>query len=289
MKLIPKNIIKTFSSSQRKGIVSLVILVVLLQVSIFLYNNQNSSLDANQFNQASVNYYQNKIDSLKELNKKPKIFPFNPNFIDDTKGYRLGMTVEEIDKLLNFRKTDQYVNSAKDFQKVTGVSDAWLEENSPYFKFPEWTQKSNSSSNNSNYSNSDNVPIKDINKATTADLILIKGIGPAYADRIIKERDKLGGFVHINQIDFVWGLPPEVFEPVKKKFKIVNKPHIQKININKASKEDVLKIPYINNQVAREILILRSKSDNPLNIEDMKKIKGFPLDKLNIIALYLDF
>jgi hypothetical protein len=53
------------------------------------------------------------------------LYPFNPNFITDFKGYKLGMSVQEID-LLEYRKGNKYVNSPKEFQAVTQVSDSLL-------------------------------------------------------------------------------------------------------------------------------------------------------------------
>ena len=279
-----------FTSSQRKGIFVLLLLIILIQVAFYYYRNTPTNFNDFQIDEASIAFYQKEIDSLKQLKSKRTIYPFNPNFIDDHKGYFLKMKVEEIDKLLAFRKLDKYVNSAKEFQQITGVSDEWLAEYSPYFKFPDWTQKKQNTSLNDNYvSKIETISIKDINKATLDDLMLIKGIGPAYAERILNEREKYGGFVHIDQVNYIYNLPPDVISSLKKYFRIGTKPIINKINVNTASREELSKIPYISYQLSREILIYRSKSDNLLKIEDMKKIKGFPLDKLNIITLYLDF
>ena len=279
-----------FTSSQRKGIFVLLFLIILIQVAFYYYRNTPTDFKDFQIDEASIAFYQKEIDSLKQLKSKRTIYPFNPNFIDDHKGYFLKMKVEEIDKLLAFRKLDKYVNSAKEFQQITGVSDEWLAEYSPYFKFPDWTQKKQSTSLNDNYVfKTETISIKDINKATLDDLMLIKGIGPAYAERILNERTKFEGFVHIDQVNYIYNLPPDVISSLKKYFRIGAKPIINKINVNTASREELSKIPYISYQLSREILIYRSKSDNLLKIEDMKKIKGFPLDKLNIITLYLDF
>lgn len=275
-----------FTSSQRKGIFVLLFLIFIIQIAFFYYRNNSSDFNDFQIDASTIALYQKEIDSLKQLKSKRKIYPFNPNFITDDKGYFLEMKIEEIDKLLAFRKSDKYVNSAKEFQQVTGVSDEWLVKYSPYFKFPEWTQQK---SNNQYTAQSVSIAVKDINKATLDDLILIKGIGPAFAERILNERNKYSGFVHMDQVNFVYGLPPEVVHSLKKYFKIGSKPVVNRININTASREELSKIPYINYQLSREILIYRSKSDNLLKIEDLKKIKGFPLDKLNIIALYLDY
>ena len=84
---------------------------------------------------------QAKIDSLKAMHgliDSVSIFPFNPNYISDYKGYTLGMSPDEINRLHNFRKLNRYVNSAEEFQGVTKVSDSLLGVISPYFKFPDW-------------------------------------------------------------------------------------------------------------------------------------------------------
>ena len=64
--------------------------------------------------------FQTEIDSLKQIKRDyiPKIYPFNPNFITDFKGHKLGMSVAEIDRLLAFRKTNKYVNTPEDLEKV---------------------------------------------------------------------------------------------------------------------------------------------------------------------------
>lgn len=284
------NRFRQFTSSQRKGLYVLLFLMFAIQLIYYFSKNRLSNFNDFQINHDSIVFYQAQIDSLKQIRSKRKIYSFNPNFIDDQKGYFLKMKVEEIDKLKAFRNQDKYVNSAKEFQKVTGVSNEWLSEYSVYFKFPDWTQnKTNQKLNYDSASKEFSISVKDINKATKEDLMLIKGIGPAFSERILNERNKYGGFVHLDQLNFIYGLPPEAIASLKKYFKIGGKPSIQKININTASREELSRIPYINYQLSREILIYRSKSEDLLKVEDLKKIKGFPLDKLNIITLYLDY
>ena len=112
-----------YSKSQRSGIFLLVLLCVIFQFAFFYLSP--SSFKVNEIEKQKWISLQTKVDSLKveKQNYIPKIYPFNPNFITDYKGSKLGMSVAEIDRLLNFRKTNQYVNSASEFQKVTQVSD----------------------------------------------------------------------------------------------------------------------------------------------------------------------
>ena len=57
---------------------------------------------------------------------------------------------------IKFRESNQWVNSAKEFQQVTKVSDSLLATISPYFKFPDWVTNPKPKSNgyNNSYSNS---------------------------------------------------------------------------------------------------------------------------------------
>ena len=131
-----------FNNNQRKGIILLVVLIGVLQGILFLVKAQETKAVASYKIDIVT---QQKIDSLKQLSlTKYKVQPFNPNFITDAKGFKLGMSTEEIDRLLAFRASGKYVNSADEFQKVTGVSKSQLAKMIPYFKFPEWLQNKKS-------------------------------------------------------------------------------------------------------------------------------------------------
>ena len=127
-----------FSREQRTGVFLLFTIIIIFQLVYFFVDFSSFSKESpEKENWLSL---QSQIDSLKQekLDYVPKIYPFNPNFITDYKGYKLGMSVPEIDRLLAFRKQNKYVNSAKEFQAVTKVSDSLLNAISPYFKFPDW-------------------------------------------------------------------------------------------------------------------------------------------------------
>ncbi len=276
-----------FSNKQRRALVVFVVIIVLLQFVILIAKSRSFTNETANYKVDAATQLQ--IDSLKQLAlKKYDLQPFNPNFINDYKGFKLGMTTVEIDKLLKYRATGKYINSAAEFQQVTGVSTEMLGKISPYFKFPEWTQNKKS---NTYTENSEPVVLKniDLNKATIEDLVAIKGIGDYYANAVVNEREKLGGFVSIHQIDFIKGLRPEAIKILKQNTSIKVAATIIKVNVNTASKEDLAKIPYITSYLAREIVVYRSKQENPLKIEDLEKINNFPLDKLKIIKLYLAF
>ena len=274
----------------------MVLLILLLQ--IFIYTDVFSSGKINDVNQPELLAFQSQIDSLKAIeieNRKPKIYPFNPNYITDYKGEQLGMSLMEIDRLLAFRKTNKFVNSKNEFQKVTKVSDSLLDKISTYFKFPDWVvkrseQNAKSSITSTKVKNSylkKTISTTDINKATAEDLRTISGIGPAFSERIIKYRSKLQGFSFESQIYEIWGIEKEVAKKVISTFKIIKKPILKKTNVNTATFKELLNTPYVNYDLSKKILEYRDEVAELQNISELKNIKDFPLELYDQIVLYL--
>lgn len=201
------------------------------------------------------------------------------------------MSLEEIDRLLDYRKLNKFVNSKKEFQQITKVSDSLLTEISPYFKFPDWILKKDKKKFNTKKSKakyvSKIISTSDINKATAEDFRVISGIGIAFSERIIKYRNKLQGFSLNSQLAEVWGLEQEVVDRVFTRFKITQKPEIKKLNINTVSFKELLKNPYIDYDLCIKIFNYRDEVAELQDISELKKIKNFPLDKYNRIVLYL--
>lgn len=205
------------------------------------------------------------------------------------------MSVQEIDRLLAFRKENKYVNSAEEFQEVTQISDSLLKVLSPLFKFPDWTQKKNDfKTEKKEYAQKavakkEKVVLKDINEASQEDLIKVYGIGEALSSRILKQKEILGGFVSMEQLGEVWGLSSEVIIELNNHFIVIVPSNFKKIPINDASLKELSQFPYFKYSLAKQIVTYRSMNGNFDNIEDLSKIKGFPVEKAKIISLYLEF
>lgn len=252
-----------------------------------------TTLEVNVKEQKKWLAFQSKVDSLKNSNAKYKvtIYPFNPNFITDFKGYKLGMSVEEIDRLLAYRKLNKFVNSASEFQTVTRVSDSLLHVISPYFKFPDWVKNKQNKLVSYEYkpfSKPKPVEILDINESSKEDLMKIYGIGDKISDRILEQKEKYGAFVSMEQLQDIWGLSPEVIEKLTTHFCIKNTSKCKKININEATVKELSNFPFFRYQLAKDIVIYRTMN-SIITFADLSKIKGFPVEKIKIIALYLEF
>lgn len=289
-----------FSKGHYFGIAILICSIGLLQLFIYWYNNQKdtTSLDLNPEDKNWL-LAQNEIDSLKEAAQENsnKIYPFNPNFISDYKGYKLGMSETQIDKLHQFRKQNKYVNSNAEFQKLTGVSNEWMKQYARYFKFPDWVTNKTSKNYQSKYENTyqkfdkkeSKIVVQDLNTANQVELEKAYMIGEKFALKIISERERFGNFASMDQLGFIWGISPEAIADLNKKFQIKSSENLKKININTSTIKELQQFPYFNYTIAKNIVTFRSMNGDFKSSEDLTNVKQFPLEKLKIIALYLEF
>ncbi|MEX0360366.1 MAG: ComEA family DNA-binding protein, partial [Allomuricauda sp.] len=275
-----------FNKQERSGIFFLLLLIIVLQ-GVYFYVSSSSNTEPSKF--LVDNLEQSWVDSLRHIQQqKPsfKLYPFNPNFIKEYKGYTLGIAPDELDRLYAFRKQGKYVNSAEEFQRVTLVSDSLLLHIAPYFKFPNWNNSAKSTfTKKRNASN--RVEILDLNKATAQDLKKVKGIGDKLSARIVKFRDRLGGFLVEEQLHDVYGLEPEVVERTLKKFKVLTLPEIRKVNVNTATVEELSRLIYINQSLAQEIVQFRQVNGSFKSLGDLTKVETFPNERIDRIKLYL--
>src|SRR5690606_26086364 len=165
-----------FNKQQRNGIFFLLLFIVIFQSVYFFIDFSDKDIKVPE---EKLVAFQKQIDSLKDIEIKlrttPKIFPFNPNYLDDHKAYSFGMSNEQIDKLFQYRSQGRFVNSTEEFQKLTGISDSLLSVMSPYFAFPDWVKKDSIYDDKKNEKNF--IESKDLNAVTVEDLKKISGIG----------------------------------------------------------------------------------------------------------------
>lgn len=279
-----------FNSSQRNGILFLLLLVSgFAVISNYIDFTTENLLDTNSKEVLAV---QKELDSIRTLlmeSNQPKIYPFNPNFITDFKGYKLGMSSEEIDRLLGYRKQNKWINSKEDFQKVTKVSDSFLDQISSYFKFPDWigNPKPKYSDWRKGFKEKTFDQKIDLNIATQLQLEEINGIGKSFSKRIVDYRRKLVGFSDDIQLYEVYGLDYQVVNRILNEFTVKTPKEIIKMNLNKISASDIATIPGISFELAKRIWEFRILNERIVDFMELKKIEGLTERKLQGIQLYL--
>lgn len=281
---------------QRKGVFGLITVMLLLLIYSFWSKQEKESPLELETGFSESDLIQNFLDSIKNtvIIERPtfQIAPFNPNFISDHKGYTLGMSPEEIDRLHNYRDKGEWVNSTQEFQKVTGVSDSLLTAISPFFKFPEWVEQRNNAPTKTKPLAKPQTGLtydqkKDLNEATQEELMEVMGIGGVLSRRIVHYRSQIGGFKGDVQLKDIYGLNFETRERLLEKFTVKSPVQTPLIDLNEATVVDLLQVPYINYELARKVVDYRLTREGFTSFDQLAEIEGFPYGKMESVKLYL--
>ena len=124
----------------------------------------------------------------------------------------------------------------------------------------------------------------EINGADTTLLMKIPGIGSYYASRIVRYRERLGGFASARQLEEIDGLPESAIAYIK-----IDNQQIHKMNLNKLTLNQLKKHPYLNFYQAKEICDYRRLKGPLHSIEDLKLLKDFPPDEIDRLKPYICF
>jgi len=265
--------------------------IVLFLILIFFYFFKNSDQGKTNFKELIV--FQKQVDSLRQvMNEEKKIYkirPFNPNYITDHKGYVLGMSTEELDRLYGYRELGKWVNSIEEFKTVTNISDSLLQVIAPFFKFPKWIQESKKQKGRKKMPILSFAEKKDLNKVSAEELEKKIGVPDFISKRIVNYRKKLNGFIDDLQLKDVSGIYQYQRNKILALYTVKSKKIFDKIDINKASVKELMKVPYFDFETALEIRDFVKKENGISNINELKKVEGFSLEKIDRIALYLEF
>lgn len=282
------------SAAQRNGILFFILLLIGSLCFQYFWFIPNETKVEFAFSEEDVLELQEEVDSIKQAKEeasKPKIYPFNPNYLKDFKAYQLGITTQEFDRLKKFRDDGEWINSASDFQEVTQISDSLLAAIKPYFKFPDWViaqQKRENEFKKYQSQLKTDAQKQNLNTATSIQLQEISGIGEVLAKRIVRRREKIGGFRSNLQLKDIWGLKYQVRAKLLEEFTVKLDEELEKIDINKANVVQLTEVPYFDYELAREIVHFIKVREGITNFEELSKIYDFPSDKIDRIKLYLE-
>ena len=85
----------------------------------------------------------------------------------------------------------------------------------------------------------------------------------------------------------MYGLSPEVIKRITNQFTVKTPREIKKLNLNSASIDELVTIQHIDYEIAHEIIDQRTLREGFKSFNELTKVKGFPIDKIEIIKLYL--
>lgn len=130
--------------------------------------------------------------------------------------------------------------------------------------------------------------VVEINSADTTVLKGVPGIGSTFANRIVKYRNLLGGFCHIEQLKEVYGIDEAKYELLKDWFS-VDTAKISKIQINILSAKELAAHPYISFSQAEVMLKLRKRKGEIKSWDELRFLEEFQEDDYIRLCSYISF
>ena len=221
------------------------------------------------------NSYKSRPGSFEKV--QGELFYFDPNTITFSEWRRLGIREKTASTIQKYVSRGGHFYKAEDLGKIWGLHKDEIERLLPYVRIAE---KNHS---NAYYptTHSDNKTFKpfrkveqqpfDVNNADSAMLDSLPGIGPRLAKRILAFREKLGGFISVDQVKETYALPDSTFLKIRPKL-FIGSSEVKKIDINVCTIDQLKTHPYIRYQIANAIIQYRTQHGAYNSLADLKNI-----------------
>ncbi|WP_164112470.1 MULTISPECIES: helix-hairpin-helix domain-containing protein [Sphingobacterium] len=294
------------SLAEQRGFITLSLIVLFLLSIPYLYDaiRKDESLEHEVilFNDLkSDSVYFNRLTGSRPRflqSKEVDLDEFDPNGLSIERWTNLGLSVKQAQVIKNFESKGGRFRKKEDLSRIYAISEEDYKRLLPYIKINSIADIGHTSyEQGTDFKKKDNVvyPTKerkevlvDIGNADSTAWVLLKGIGPVLAKRIIKYREALGGFHDVNQIAEVYGLPSETFALIKDKLYLPEEP-VKKIKINKTSLNELAKHPYISWKQAQWIINYREQHGFYEDLKSLESIRLLNQDFFRKIEPYLEF
>jgi DNA uptake protein ComE-like DNA-binding protein len=223
-------------------------------------------------------------------NNKNALFVFDPNTATKEQLIKLGFKDKTANTLINYRSKGGHFRKKEDLKKVYGLSDALYKKLEPFILITEEQKQIASYEPNPEKeikNSKKSTQIIELNSADSLQLLELPGIGPGFTKRILKYRNLLGGFYHIEQLKEVYGLQDSTYQLIKDKVS-ANADLVKKIDLNTENFKELNKHPYLSYEDVKAIFNYRRKN-GPINSFDQIKTIFTDENTINKLKPYLPF
>lgn len=161
------------------------------------------------------------------------------------------------------------------FEKAVRIADSLdeLARKSKYKKFRSFAAYPGKDSLNMYRPYPKEVFVIELNSADTFELQRLRGIGPSFARRIIKYRERLGGFTNKSQLLEIWGMDTTKYNVIREHL-AVNPDSVHLINLNTVTFKELLAHPYFPFEITKAIMLYRKDHKKFVNPGELKNIKA---------------
>jgi len=222
-------------------------------------------------------------------------FAFDPNTADERQLQRLGLRPWQVRNLLKYRAAGGTFRRPDDFARLYGLSREQYESLRPYIRI---SGSSEASPDRPAYESSSVAPRDTViyprklipgetvalNAADTAALKHVPGIGSGYAARVVRYRQRLGGFVSTDQLRDINGFPEDAIS-----YFVLDAVEVRRININSLTLAQLKAHPYINFYQAKAITDYRRLHGPLRSLQQLRLLPEFSESDIRRLEPYIAY
>lgn len=259
------------------------------------------------------------------LQSDSTLFSFNPNTADSSALRLLGLSQRVTTNIVKYRRAGGRFRHKEDLARIYGMDSTSFALLKPYICIPDEQTKTTAKNlrADTRHQVADTLPATnilsgdtfptlqprkenpyrdymanklhegeflDLNRADTADLKRIPGIGSYYAAAIVNYRRQLGGYVSLSQL-----------QELGERYDIDNLPEnigdwftlepgtCHTIDVNKATLKQLKEHPYIGYYRAKAIMDLRKSEGKIINLRQLSFLDAFSAEDITRLEPYLTF
>lgn len=204
-----------------------------------------------------------------------QLFQFNPNGLPVDQWVLLGLSERQAEAIHKYEARGGRFRTKDDLGRMRVVDPELFALWKPYIQLPERAEAAGRPSRGQGRQPRDTAravrvegrerqaspqALVELNAADSAGLVAVRGIGPAFARGIIRYRERLGGFISLDQLAEVPILrdKPESVEQLKRQLTL-DPGAVRQIPINTCAVEELARHPYMNWKVAKALIAYRQQ------------------------------
>ncbi|MBK1440264.1 helix-hairpin-helix domain-containing protein [Parapedobacter sp. ISTM3] len=216
-------------------------------------------------------------------------FPFDPNGLAVVAWKRLGLSDRQIRMIKNYEAKGGRFRKKEDLKKIYAISESDYARLEPYIHIRPATAERPATAGRPAIPIEKTAPealYLDLNTADSLALQALPGIGPVYASRIVRFRDRLGGFHQVSQLMDVYGFDTLRFDGLKDHV-FVDTAKVAKIALNMADYAQLSSHPLIGAKLANLIVQYRKQHGPYRTLTDLLDIAIIDEEIFRKIVPYL--
>lgn len=288
-----------FTRKERNGIlflISIIVLVWVIYISVDFFFKPNP-LDYSRF-EKQIDLFYASMNDTKSIPKKNIAYNKDTCIIDVNSPqidllHCIGINDHLANTWINFTKKGGTFKTIEEVKKLWGMNDSIFNTIAPYLTLCKNESKEiNSTFSNKTWQNTKKsekkVEMIEINTADTIELKKLPGIGKSFALRIVKYRNRLGGFYAKEQLMEIYGFKQELFDKISP-YIYVDVFEIKKININTSDYSTLIQNPYFTKEAVKTILQYRKNYGKFNNGNDLLIHQIINEDEWSKLKWYIDF